>query len=146
MPELLDTVPNGSDVLIDANVFVYGLTAKSAQCQAFLARCSREEFTGIALFESVNNATHQFMKGEALHKGLCTGQAMKYLSANPDEVKLLTDYWANTQRLLALNLKCPIPTVRTHHCDGGTARDGAALQATLLRFLYPQYLIRRHIL
>jgi hypothetical protein len=104
MPELLDTVPNRSDVLIDANVFVYGLTAKSAQCQAFLARRSREEFTGIALFESVNNATHQFMKGEALQKGLCAGQAMKYLSANPDQVKLLTDYWANTQRLLALNV------------------------------------------
>jgi predicted nucleic acid-binding protein len=57
-----------------------------------------------ALFESVNNATHQFMKGEALQKGLCAGQAMKYLSANPDQVKLLTDYWANTQRLLALNV------------------------------------------
>ena len=104
MAELLDTVPNRSDVLIDANVFVYGLTAKSAQCQAFLGRCSREELTGIALFESVNNATHQFMKGEALQKGLGTGQAMKYLSANPNQVKLLTDYWANTQRLLALNL------------------------------------------
>ena len=104
MAQLLDTVPNGSDVLIDANVFVYGLTAKSAQCHTLLTRCSREELTGIALFESVNNATHQFMKGEALQKGLCAGQAMKYLSANPNQVKLLTDYWANTERLLALNL------------------------------------------
>jgi predicted nucleic acid-binding protein len=69
-----------------------------------LARCSREELTGIALFESVNNATHQFMKAEALQKGLCARQAMQYLSANPNRVKLLTDYWTNTERLLALNL------------------------------------------
>ena len=103
MARFLDAVPNRSDVVIDANIFVYGLTAKSNQCQAFLGRCSREELTGIALFESVNNATHQFMKGEALQKGLCAGQAMKYLSANPDQVKLLTDYWVNTERLLALN-------------------------------------------
>jgi predicted nucleic acid-binding protein len=104
MAQLLDTVPNGSDVLIDANVFVYGLTAKSAQCHTLLARCSREELSGIALFESVNNATHQFMKAEALQKGLCARQAMQYLSANPNRVKLLTDYWTNTERLLALNL------------------------------------------
>ncbi len=104
MAQRLDMVPNRSDVLIDANIFVYGLTAKSPQCQSFLARCSREEVTGIALFESVNDATHQFMKGEAVQKRLCAGQAMKYLSTNPDQVKLLTDYWANTQRLLALNL------------------------------------------
>jgi predicted nucleic acid-binding protein len=104
MAALLDAVPNRSDVLIDANIFVYGLTTKSAQCQAFLARCSREELTGIALFESVNNATHQFMKGEALSRGLCAGQAMRYLAANPDQVKLLTDYWTNTQRLVELSI------------------------------------------
>ena len=104
MAELLDRVPTQSDVLIDANIFVYGLTAKSPQCQAFLARCSREELTGIALFESVNNATHLFMKGEALEKGLCKGKPLEYLKANPNQVKLLTDYWTNTERLLALNL------------------------------------------
>jgi predicted nucleic acid-binding protein len=104
MAQPLGTIPNGSDVFVDANVFVYGLTAKSPQCVAFLARCSREEITGIALFESVNNATHQFMKGEALEKGLCASQALKYLSENPNRVKLLGDYWVNTQRLLALNL------------------------------------------
>jgi len=104
MAELLDAVPNGSDVLIDANVFVYGLTAKSAQCWTLLERCSREEVTGITLFEVLHEATHQFMKGEALQKGLCARQVAKYLSEHPEQVKLLTAYWANTQRLLALNL------------------------------------------
>lgn len=29
---------------------------------------------------------------------------MRYLSQHPEQVKLLRDYWINTQRLLALNL------------------------------------------
>ena len=104
MAQDLNTVPNGSDVFIDANVFIYGLTAQSAQCKTFLERCSREEVTGITLFECANDATHQFMKAEAVEKGHCAGQAMKYLSQHPEIVRQLTDYWANTQRLLALNV------------------------------------------
>lgn len=107
MAERLDSVPHGSDVLIDANVFIYGLTATSAQCKTFLERCSREEITGITLYEVVHEATHQFMIGEATRKGLFTGQAekgAKHLSKNPGQVKVLTDYWVNTLRLLALNM------------------------------------------
>jgi predicted nucleic acid-binding protein len=104
MAEALEAVPNGSDVLVDTNVFVYGLTAQSSQCKTFLERCSREEITGIALFESVNEATHVFMKGEATQKGLCTRKAAEYLSQHPEQVRRLSDYWVNTQRLLALNL------------------------------------------
>jgi len=107
MAELLDSVPNGSDVLIDANVFVYGLTAKSAQCKTLLERCSKEEVSGMTLFEVVHEATHTFMIGEALQKGLFDGQqekGAKYLSKHPEQVKVLTDYWENIVRLLALNL------------------------------------------
>lgn len=104
MAELLDAVPKGCDVLIDANVLIYGITAASPQCKAFLERCSREEISGITLYESVNDATHQFMKAEVIGKRLCSSQAMKYLSGHPEQVKLLQDYWINTKRLLALNL------------------------------------------
>jgi predicted nucleic acid-binding protein len=44
------------------------------------------------------------MKAEAVQKNLCAQKAMRYLSEHPEQVRLLTDYWANTQRLLALNL------------------------------------------
>lgn len=104
MAEPLNTVPNGSDVLIDTNVFVYGLTARSTQCKTLLERCSREELAGITLFEVVHEATHLFMAGEALAKGLCTRQPAKFLSEHPDQVRALRDYWTNTERLLALNL------------------------------------------
>lgn len=91
-------------MFVDSNVFIYGLTDKSAQCKTFLERCSREEVTGITVFETVNDSTHQFMKAEAVQKGHCAGQPMRYLSQHPEVVRQLTDYWANTQRLLALNL------------------------------------------
>lgn len=102
----LDTVPNGSDVLIDANVFVYGLSNVSPQCKNFLARCSREQIYGITLFEVIHEATHEFMRAEAKAKGLFTAQekGAKYLSRHPQEVMRLTNYWANTQKILALNL------------------------------------------
>jgi hypothetical protein len=104
MAAALDTVPDGSNVFIDANIFIYGLTASSAQCKTLLQWCSREEITGIALLESVNNATHQFMRAEAVQKGFCQRQATQYLSQHPEVVRQLTDYWTNTQGLLALNL------------------------------------------
>jgi predicted nucleic acid-binding protein len=107
MSELLHDVPNGSDILIDANVFIYGLTAKSAQCKALLERCSREEVTGATLFEVLHETTHKFMIAEAQAKGLFSGQSEKgarYLSKHPEHVKVLTDYWTNTVRLLALNI------------------------------------------
>jgi len=100
----LNAVPAGSNILVDANIFIHGLSAKSAQCKAFLGRCSKEEVTGVALFETVNDATYQFMKGEAVQKGFCSGQAMKYLAEHPDVVGKLADYWVNAERLLALNL------------------------------------------
>ena len=106
MADTLTAIPNGSDLLIDTNVFVYGLTSKSAQCKTLLERCSKEEVTGITLYEVIHEATHDFMRGEARAKGLFTAAAKgaKYLAANPGQVKLLVDYWTNVKRLLALNL------------------------------------------
>lgn len=106
MSEPLDSVPNGSDVLIDANIFIYGVTKRSPQCTNFLTRCSNEQVFGITLFEVVNNATHVFMLGEATQKKLfkAPDKARKFLEKNPDEVKKLTAYWTDTERILALNL------------------------------------------
>lgn len=102
----LEAVPDGSDVLIDANIFVYGLTNQSKQCKNFLTRCSNEQVFGITLFEVINNATHTFMLAEARDKGLFAApeKARRFLEKNPAEVKKLTAYWTNTERLLALNL------------------------------------------
>lgn len=92
MPDL-DTVQDGSDILIDANVFVYGLTNVSPQCKNFLARCSREQIYGLTLFETIHEATHEFMRAEAKAKGFFTAQekGAKYLSRHPENVRNLID-------------------------------------------------------
>lgn len=58
------------------------------------------------MFEVVHEATHKFMVGEAHQKGLFTGpeKGAKYLAKHPEEVKILSAYWANTIRPLKLNV------------------------------------------
>jgi predicted nucleic acid-binding protein len=103
----VDSLPNLPDrcfVFIDANVFIYALTAQSAECRRLFERCLREEVTGIALFETVNEVTHRFMIAEALSKGLITAGGARSLRNKFQQIPSLTDYWINTQRVLALNL------------------------------------------
>ncbi|RPJ55418.1 MAG: PIN domain-containing protein [Acidobacteria bacterium] len=123
MAELLDAVPDGSDILLDTNIIVYGLTGISLQCRSLLERCSREHVTGITLFEIVHEATHKFMIAEARQKAILSGQeekGAKYLSKHPEQVKVLTDYWVNTLRLLDLNLlllPTELATIRRAHTE-----------------------------
>ena len=100
----LPSVPAGSDVFIDANIFIYGPNKKSAQCSALLERCSREEVTGVSLFEIVNEATHKFMLAEAVLKGVVATPSAAALRRKYLEIPLLIDYWRETERILALNL------------------------------------------
>ena len=101
----LPAVPAGSHVFIDANIFVYGLNGGSLQCRQFLQRCVTEELTGISLFEIVNEATHQFMLGEARAKGLIPRDGKPHhLKQNWRIIPGLVNYWRETERILALNL------------------------------------------
>ena len=100
----LPLAPAGSDIFIDANIFIYGLTHQSAQCEELLKRCSREELTGISLFEIINEATHKFMLAEALSKGVIAGGGAEALRKKYPSIPLLIDYWRDTERILALNL------------------------------------------
>jgi predicted nucleic acid-binding protein len=100
----LTQVPPDSNIFIDANIFVYALSGTSAQCKHFLERCSREEVTGITLFEIVNEATHRFMLAEAKSKGLIRVESARELRSKFRVIPSLIDYWTETQRILALNL------------------------------------------
>lgn len=63
MAALLDSLPDGSDIFIDTNVMLYGLTGASGQCKSLLERCSREEVFGATLFEVLHDATHKNPNG-----------------------------------------------------------------------------------
>jgi predicted nucleic acid-binding protein len=100
----LKDIPTGTDVFIDANILVYGLASQSSECRDLLLRCSREEVFGVCLYETVNEATHRFMLAEAMAKRLIPSEAARELRSRPGVVRALSDYWQNTQRILALNL------------------------------------------
>lgn len=100
----LPSIPPGSDIFIDANIFVYGLMNVSPQCLRLLEQCSREEVTGISMFEIVNEATHQFMLAEATSKRLIASRRASELRQKFSAIPTLTDYWRETQKILALNL------------------------------------------
>ena len=124
--DTLPHLPDRSFAFIDANVFIYALTAQSAECRQLFERCLREEVTGIALFETVNEVTHRFMIAEALSKGLITAGGAKALRNKFQQIPTLTDYWLNTQRMLALNLLF-MPVNETIIRNAQTVRQEAGL-------------------
>jgi predicted nucleic acid-binding protein len=99
----LPTVPNGTDLFLDANILIYGLSGKSAQCRQLLERCSREEVTGICMHQVINDATHRFMLAEAESKGLLPKANAKTVKGNCTVIRQLNDYWLKTVRLLNMN-------------------------------------------
>lgn len=100
----LPDLPDQSFVMIDANVFIYAISGQSGECRQLFERCLREELTGIALFETVNEVTHRLMIAEALSKGIIAVGGAKALRNKVQQIPTLADYWIDTQRILALNL------------------------------------------
>jgi predicted nucleic acid-binding protein len=100
----LENLPAGSDVIIDANIFIYGLVKTSPLCVAFLERCAREDLLGVTTVEVVNEVTHRLMLAEALKKNLITQEQASQLKGKRNIVKGLIDYWTLTSRIFALNV------------------------------------------
>ncbi|MCI0403478.1 MAG: type II toxin-antitoxin system VapC family toxin [Acidobacteria bacterium] len=106
--QLLPSLGHGSNIFIDADVLVHGLSGYSVQCAQFLERCSREEVTGVTLFEILNEATHKFMLAEAMARGyVASTRRVDQLRARcvaTNVIATLTHYWQQTERILSMNL------------------------------------------
>jgi predicted nucleic acid-binding protein len=100
----IENLPQGTDVLIDANIFIYALGHASPLCVAFLERCAREEVLGVTTVEVVNEVTHRLMLVEALKKNHITKEQASQLKEKPNAIKGLADYWTLASRIFALNV------------------------------------------
>ncbi|MGH7746108.1 MAG: type II toxin-antitoxin system VapC family toxin, partial [Candidatus Dormibacteria bacterium] len=101
----LQTIPDGADVFIDSNIFVYAINGQSAQCRELLQKVSNEYITGVTSYHVVGEVTHKLMLAEfATIGGPAGGGARKYLEEHPEVVKELTRYWTGTESVLAMNL------------------------------------------
>ncbi|SRR6266436_5323704 len=100
----IENLPVGSDVIIDANIFIYALSNHSPLCTAFLRRCASEDLLGVTTVEVVNEVTHRLMLGEALAKGFVQKANASELKKKPEAVKKLTDYWNFTSQIFGINV------------------------------------------
>jgi predicted nucleic acid-binding protein len=100
----LRKLPGGSDIFLNANIFVYGLSGVSNECRDLLHRCSEEETTGISSYHTVSEVTHRLMCIEAQSKQLAGARPRETLNEHPERVRQLTDYWSDIERLLSLNI------------------------------------------
>ena len=101
----LHTIPNGADVFIDSNIFIYALNGRSVECFDLLQRVSSEEVTGITSYHVVGEVTHKLMMAEYISMGGPGANSPRnYLKEHPEIAKGLTGYWVGTQQVLAMNL------------------------------------------
>jgi|RhiMetdeSRZDD1v2_1073273.scaffolds.fasta_scaffold145911_3 predicted nucleic acid-binding protein len=64
--ELIENLPAGTYVFIDANIFIYAFLAHSNQCRDLLGRCATEGVLGITSLDVANEVIHRMMLAEAL--------------------------------------------------------------------------------
>jgi predicted nucleic acid-binding protein len=100
----LPSVPSGTDLFLDANVFIHAFLRRSGQCTAVLERCAREDIFGVTSLDVVNDVTHRMMLAEAMSKGLITRENASALKSKPALVRSLVDYWDYTVRIFSLNI------------------------------------------
>lgn len=102
----LANLKSSSNVFIDANILIYALTDRSAQCKEFLERCSRQDVFGICAYFVLVEATHRFMVAEAFAKRYIPSEkgAVKRLESQPHIVRTLRDYWENVLQIMKLNV------------------------------------------
>jgi predicted nucleic acid-binding protein len=116
--EVLTNLPPGSEVLIDANIFVYAFLEISRQCVEFLRRCSVEDVLAVTTADVVSDVCHRLMLAEAVATGAVPRQSAPLLKRKPDIVRALSRYWlltAGTFQLPILVLELDDTRVRQAH-------------------------------
>jgi len=90
---ILDELPSGSEVFIDANAFVYHLNGQSPSCRRLMERVKARDVEGVTGAHIVMEALHRLMAIEAERKGLITaGNPARKLRERPTVVRSLKDY------------------------------------------------------
>jgi predicted nucleic acid-binding protein len=101
----LAILPPGSQILIDANILIYGRGGLSSQCEDFLNRCGRGEFIGVISTITVAEFCHRQMLFEAQATMTLGSNPARRLAARPEVVKQLRNYSMEVQELLAAGLR-----------------------------------------
>jgi len=115
-PRDLATLPSGSRVFIDANIFIYHFTRSplTGACTAFLQRVEIGDIEGITSVVTLAEVAHRFMILEAIQThGLHPHAAVRKLKENPALVQQLSHYKVVTAMVSSFNVLIEAVTV-TH--------------------------------
>jgi predicted nucleic acid-binding protein len=95
-----DELPAGTDIFIDANIFIYHFIGVSNECSEFLARCETREINGVTSVNVILEVLHRLMMVEAVNKNLVQPpNILKKLRNRSEKIRRLNDYFVNTQKI-----------------------------------------------
>jgi len=101
----LDRIESGSEVFIDANIFIYHFTGSSLEGSDFLSRCEQGDLTGITSVHVLLEVLHRLMMIEAVRKDLVKSpNILKKLKKFPERIKQLNEYFINTLKIPEMNI------------------------------------------
>lgn len=101
----LDSLQKGSEVIIDANIFIYAMRQQSKQCKTLLLRCANNELNGFLPVHVLAEIMHKLMISEARDNDWIHGSnPARQLSERPDIAKKLFRYENLIKDLFAINL------------------------------------------
>lgn len=106
-PKDLATLPSGTRLFIDANIFIYHFTnvPLTAACTTFLQRVEAGDLQGFTSVIVLAEVAHRLMILEAIRtSGLPSRTAVKHLKENPTLVNRLSHYKVATARIPSFNV------------------------------------------
>ena len=111
----LHEIPPGTEIFIDANIFVYhfaGPTPLTSACSAFLRRIENRDLIGFTSLTVVAEVLHRLMIIEATEKlQIETQRAVRYLKQHPTEATKLTEHLTVTEKIPAIGIHLLVPTL-----------------------------------
>lgn len=108
MPDLA-SIPTGTSVFVDTNIFSLHFQGRSATCSAFINRIAQGDVIAYVNTQVLSDLLHKLMLAEACTKGLIVKQSASQLKicllANRTIAANLTDYQSHFENILGIGLK-----------------------------------------
>ncbi len=103
---MLNRIPKGEIVLIDANIFIYAIRGVSKQCMKLLNRCAAGEILGVITSHLLAEVMHRLMIAEAIENEWISGSnPAKKLAEKPGRIKILYRYKQAINSILAIGVR-----------------------------------------
>ncbi len=96
----LTEIPEGSRVLLDANILLYGIRRASLQSFKLLQRCEAGSLYGTITTVILAEIQHRRMIEEAQLQGFVSSNPARGLSGKPEIIRQLVDYADEIRALL----------------------------------------------